>query len=322
MFQPFFSECPPLKEGQSLAIALGNFDGVHLGHLSLIEAAIAETKKENGVFSAVWSFAEHTSLSLDTRPSVDLITLPEEKCRLFGAAGVDFVLTDRFDALRDLSPEEFVRDILIQKYRCSVAVCGFNFRFGRFGAGTPETLDRLMRRYGGRALIMPPFEKNGGIVSSSRIRSLIENGQTEEAAELLGRPFSIRFPVLHGQKLGRTIGIPTINQLFPAGMVRPQNGIYACTVSIGGEELMAVSNVGSRPTVNADESAVNCETHILHYNGWLYGQSIRVSFYKKLREETKFASVEELKQAVERDIGHTELYFKEKERSGKEVSLC
>jgi len=322
MFQQFTSECPPLRDGQSLAIALGNFDGVHLGHLSLIEAAIEEKKKGVGVFSAVWSFEEHTSLSLDTRPAVRLITPPADKCRQFGDAGVDFVLTDRFDELRDLSPEEFVRDILIRKYRCSTAVCGFNFRFGRFGAGTPELLDELMRRYGGMALIMPPIYKRERIVSSSQIRTFVEEGKMEEAAELLGRPFSIRFPVLHGQKLGRTIGIPTINQTFPNGLVRPRNGIYAVTVTVGDDTFIGVSNVGSRPTVNADEANVNCETHIIHYNGWLYGRSVKVSFYKKLRDERKFASVDELKRAVEGDIENTIAYFDKIQLSDKDCLPC
>lgn len=301
-----------IDTGSGLCIALGNFDGVHIGHMALIDKIIEEKDAIPDSYSAVWSFESHPANFLENRDKILYITLPSEKKDIFSRRGVDFFLNDRFEDIRSLPPEKFIEDILIKKYNCRVAVCGFNFRFGQFGSGTPEMLSEIMNAHGRRGIIIPPVICMNRIVSSSTIRLLIETGNMEKAETLLGRPFSICFPVLHGRRLGRTIGIPTINQEFPERHVKPKNGIYSCTVSIGDDVFLGVSNVGSRPTVNPDETKINCETHIINYNGWLYGKEIKVSFYQRLRDEKKFENMELLRQAVDVDIKNTVEYFSKK----------
>lgn len=229
----------------------------------------------------------------------------DDKLKIFGELGVGRVYLGDFEAMRDLSPEEFVNGVLKAQANAVWAVCGFNFRFGKGGLGTPDELVRLMD---GRALVIDPVTVGDQTVSSSLIRSFIEKGEPERAAAMLGRPFYINFPVIHGKHLGRCIGAPTINQDFPSGHIIPECGVYACKVFVGGTEYNGVANVGSHPTVD-NSAPVNCETHIIDYSGWLYGQRIKVSFYKKIRDEKKFSSVDDLIAQIKQDIACVKEYF-------------
>lgn len=291
-----------------LAIALGSFDGVHIGHAALISRAVKYAKEHN-IHSAVWTFTDDSTV-LPGKNGMRAITTLGEKLALVASLGVDFALLEDFSRVRDYSPEKFVRELLIRDCGAVLAVCGFNFRFGKGGLGDCDTLRELMSPCD--CIIVPPVYKDGRLVSSSAIRLLIEAGETELAAGFLGRPFFIDFPVVHGKELGRTIGIPTINQNFPAGHIIPKGGIYACTVDIGGDIFLGVSNIGVRPTVEDGLHSINCETHIINYSGWLYGKDIKVSFYKRLRGEIKFSGVSELKAQIERDIKSAETYFSDK----------
>lgn len=291
-----------------LTAALGSFDGVHLGHAALIGEAVRNAR-ENGRASAVWTFSDESS-SLPGKQGMRSITTMREKLSLFAELGADYALLANFGQVRDLSPEEFVNGILKRDCGVRTVVCGFNFSFGKGGAGKPEALSELMGR--DNCIIVPPVCADGIPVSSSAIRRLIESGDTEEAAKLLGRPFFIDFPVVHGKELGRTIGLPTINQDFPAGHVIPANGIYACLAEIDGRSYAGVSNVGTRPTVD-NSGRINCETHIIGYSGWLYGENIKVSFYKRLRGEQRFPDVASLKAQIERDAKAAVEYFKAQE---------
>ena len=291
-------------------LALGNFDGVHAGHAELLKKT-AEEAKELGAIPAVWTFGVHP-LAYLSKDGFRFLTTNEEKNSVFAEKGMSYAVYEDFRRVRDLSPETFVKELLIQKLGCECAVCGFNFSFGKGGLGTPEKLLEIMKSEGKRAVIVPPVYRCGRIVSSTAVRFFVEEGLMEEAAELIGRPFSIDFPVVEGKKLGRRIGIPTINQSFPKDHIKPKTGIYAASCEIGGDVFLCVANVGSRPTVNPDENDVNCETHIINYCGWLYGKRIKVSFYKRLRDEKKFDSVEELKKAVELDIENAKRYFNDK----------
>lgn len=300
------------EEGVSspLSVALGNFDGVHVGHAALITRAV-EIAKARGIASAVWTFADGAD-ALPNKPAANAITTTEEKLMLIAALGVDYAILESFERVRGYSPERFVKELLIGKCGAVCAVCGFNFRFGAGGLGTGDTLAELMRPYD--CIVVPPVYADGIPVSSTGARLLIEAGDMEGAARLLGRPFSIDFPVVHGKKLGRTIGIPTINQQFPDGHVIPRSGIYACNVEIGAERFPGVANVGIRPTIAEDSHTVNCETHIIHYTGWLYGENIKVSFFKRLRDEIKFDSIDALRAQIERDIAGTLDYFSDEQR--------
>ena len=289
---------------------LGNFDGVHEGHTKLIEHTISEGKRL-GVKTGAWTFDTHPLNFLTPNP-VMCLTSNEEKSDIFAEKGLDYVIYEDFERVKDYSPDEFVDNVLVNGFDCRSAVCGFNFSFGKNGAGDAEFLKNKMEELGRNALIVSPVYKMNKIVSSTAVRFFVENGLMEEAAELLGRPYSIKFPVLHGHKLGRKIGIPTINQTFPKNHIKPKNGIYACTCYIGDDVFLGVANVGMRPTVNDDTNDINCETHIINYNGWLYGKSIRVCFHKRLRDEKRFNDIEELKNTVKNDIQNALDYFSKK----------
>jgi len=289
-----------------LCAALGNFDGVHIGHAELIRTAAAQKESCPGSACAVWTFSTHPH-----GEDAKSITTTEEKLERFAALSADYAVFASFDKLRGYSPERFVNEILCQRLNAFCAVCGFNYRFGSKGAGTPELLLALMEQAGRRAVIVPKVTLGGESVSSTRIRRLIEAGDMAAAAENLGRPFSVKLPVEHGKRLGRTIGIPTVNQRFEKGHVIPARGVYCCRCYVNGTAYSAVTNVGSRPTVNSDTADITCETHIIGFDGDLYGQNIRIDFYKKLRDEMKFESVEELKAAAQKDVAAAISYFGE-----------
>lgn len=288
------------------AVALGNFDGVHIGHRAIIDAAKREAEKFGGLTLA-WTFYGRTKSG--TTP---LLTTPEYKCELLRDAGCDDVVCADFDMYRDYPPERFVREVLVGELGCRVAVCGFNYRFGKGGAGDASLLAALMEECGGRAVMLPPVTtKLCGepgdddscrevIVSSSLIRAALAEGRPRDAAAMLGRPYAVRLPVEQGRRLGRHIGFPTINQRFPEGMIEPRRGVYVCSCAIGDKVYRGVANIGVRPTVENSET-VTMETHLFGFDGDLYGVEVEVSLLHFLRPERKFDSVEQLREAIERD---------------------
>ena len=275
---------------------LGYFDGVHLGHRSLIDRAAECAAGEKAV--AAWMFGR--------LPKGDVLTDNAEKCALLGEYGVDYAVFEDFASLKDLDGRTFFDDIIVRRYRPSAVVCGYNFRFGRRAAWSSDDLCRFAEEAGIGCAVVPHVEKDGAPVSSTAIRSLIAEGDTEKAAELLGRPYSVTLPVVHGHRIGRTIGHPTINQIIPPGRISPSRGVYSCTVEFTDKDgvprfLGGVCNIGSRPTVNRDAADVTLETYIFDYSGDLYDLSVKTCFLAKLRDEKKFSSVEELAEQIARD---------------------
>lgn len=294
-----------------LAIALGYFDGVHIGHAALISAMQEEARKK-GLKTAVWTFTQPLTNTLSFVKKGPILTTAEEKLAIFRDLGLDYAIFVDFNAVRNLSPEDFVALMLRRQCRCELAVCGFNFRFGAGASGDAEQLLSLMKNTGGDAKVVPPVIRGKRIVSSSVIREFIENGDMESAADFLGRPFSIYFPVVRGNMLGRKIGIPTINQNFPPNHIIPRPGVYCCTCDVEGSIYLGVANIGIRPTISDEVLVPNCETHIIHYSGLLYGKKIKVTFYHRLRDEKKFDSIHALQDAVKKDIADTIAYFSDK----------
>ncbi|MBQ9995797.1 MAG: riboflavin biosynthesis protein RibF [Clostridia bacterium] len=275
---------------------LGYFDGVHLGHRSLIDRAAEYAEGKKNV--AAWMFG--------CLPKGDVLTDNAEKCALLGEYGVDYAVFEEFDSLKDLDGRTFFDDIIVRRYHPSAVVCGYNFRFGRRAAWSSDDLCRFAEEAGIGCAVVPHFEKDGCPVSSTAIRSLIAAGRVDEAAELLGRSYSVTLPVVHGHRIGRTIGHPTINQIIPPGRISPARGVYSCMVSFTDKDGVrrlcgGVCNIGSRPTVNRDTADVTLETYIFDYSGDLYNLSVKTSFCEKLRDETKFSSVEELAEQITRD---------------------
>lgn len=284
-----------ITDEMTLSCALGNFDGVHRGHMALLKEA---TEKGECTHSAVWTFRRHPRLcSGDDGFSV--LTTTEQRTALFAGAGIDIVIFCDFPEVKDVAPKDFVRRILYKECRVRRAVCGYNFRYGKNAAGTPETLSEEMAAVGAEEVTVDAVKSaDGTVISSSAVRRFLEEGEIEKANDLLGREFCVSLPVSEGQRLGRTLGLPTVNQVFPPHLVIPRHGVYAAKCTIDGTEYKAVANIGVRPTVTNHAENVNCETHIIGFSGDLYGRTISVRLCGFLRDEKKFSSVDELKSAI------------------------
>ena len=294
---------PSLADGCGLC--LGHFDGVHLGHRALVE----ELKQQNGQREirlplGAMLFTTPPTATLSAHPTPQLTTL-EEKLALLGKAGLDFAVLYDFPAIKNLSPEQFIDDVLLRDCNARIVVCGFNYTFGARGAGTPETLRRVYAADGTRTLsVVPAFTLDGEPVSSSRIRALLEEGDAETATALLGRPYRMSGVVTGGKGLGRTMQIPTANLRFARWALVPAHGVYISQIAVDGMLYPAISNVGVRPTFEEGEEA-NCETFILDFDGDLYGKEITLEFHYFLRPEQKFDSLEKLKEQIHLDAAET-----------------
>ncbi len=286
------------------AVALGIFDGVHLGHRAVIMNSAGVELPEGGrAFSTVFTFSKLPPVKENPKELMSL----EQKKAVFKGLGVDELILADFEIMRDLAPEQFVNEILKDRLDARRVCCGFNYRFGKDGAGDAETLRRLCQPLGIEVVIVPPVEVGGEPVSSTRIRRLIENGEMEQAAKLLGRPFTLDIEVAMGQKLGRLLGVPTINQVLPDNFIRPKFGVYISCAEVEGVARFGITNIGIRPTVGADKPLA--ETWIIDFEGDLYGKRVPVTLVKFLREEKKFGSVEELKQQILSDAGKARAIF-------------
>ncbi|MBQ8495895.1 MAG: bifunctional riboflavin kinase/FAD synthetase [Clostridia bacterium] len=293
-----------------VSCAIGNFDGVHLGHRALI--TLAAEKKDGITKSAVWTFAEPSSRALG---GVSLLTDTAERATLFRSLGIDLLFLADFEEMRSLSPEDFAEDILYRRCQVRRVVCGFNFRYGKMAAGNAETLKSSFDRLGGKTEIVPPFCLNGAVVSSSEIREALSIGNMKRARAMLDRPYSLTAEIVHGKQLGRTLGFPTANQRFPKGRAVPKYGVYAVRLTIDGKTYEGVANVGVRPTVENTLRA-NCETYVFDFEGNLYGKTATTEFLAFLRPERHFSDVNALTDAVNGDKETAKRYFKtEKERS-------
>ena len=288
--------CPPPESGRTVA-ALGFFDGVHIGHRRLLDR-VAETAASRGLVPSVFTFSDD---AIAFKPDAARLTDFSEKLELFRAAGIERVYAADFPALSGLSPEKFVSEILIGCLNVSVAVCGFNFRFGARAAGDSEALVRLMRAAGGEAEVIASTLLDGAVVSSSAIRSALAMGDVDRANRMLGRPYALSGVVEHGRGYGHTEGIPTVNLPLAPHLAIPRKGVYRSRVTVDGTGYPAVSNVGTRPTFGGN--AVNCESYLLDYDGAdLYGKTVSVELLAFLRDEKRFDTPEELYRQIERDI--------------------
>ena len=287
---------------RGVVVALGNFDGVHLGHQAVLRRAVAEGRK-TGARVVAATFDPHPRAVLEPGEQPRLLTTLELRREALLRYGADEVWEIRFDEeLSKKSPECFVRDVLVEEIGAVAVVVGQNFRFGHKAAGDFGDLERLMRRLGGAAYAVPIRSVDGeGGISSTRIRRLISEGEVGEAAKLLGRPYVLRGEVVVGDRRGRAIGFPTANVLPDPAQVIPARGVYAGFVYVGKERPHAAcTNVGVAPTFERRESRV--EAYLLDFEGDLYGRVVDVSFVRRIRPEKKFSGVEELKEQIARDV--------------------
>ena len=292
-------------------IALGFFDGVHRGHGALL-GQVVRRAEELDALPAAFTFDEHPASKILGRQIPQLST-PEDRAGLMERIyGIRAVEVGRFEELMRLPWRDFVTEHLQKKLGVTHVVAGHDFHFGYRGEGNPNRLKTLCAEIGMGCDIMEKVELDGITVSSTYIRNLVAQGEMERAMEFLGHPHVFSGEVIHGKALGRTIGFPTANLVVPEGVITPAHGVYATKVFLAdGREYMAVTNVGIRPSVD-DGNAVTVEPWILDFNGDLYGQTIRVEYYKRLRGEKKFDSLAELTAMVHKNGEETRNYFQNK----------
>lgn len=283
------------------AVALGLFDGVHLGHRAVIERAVAIAAEHKAV-PAVFTF---DSATVTTKSGLALLSTKAAKFAALDALGVRYVLSPDFSAVREMSGGEFVTKILRERLNAEYAVCGEDFRCGRNAACTAEMLASACERAGIRVCIVPPVECGGERISSSAIRQYLLSGAVEKANLMLGESFSITAPIVHGNRIGRTLDFPTINQRFEAGALVPRHGVYEASVTLPcglhSRAYKAVANIGVKPTVT-DEGIPVAETHIIGFSGNLYGSTLTVRLERFIRPEQKFADINALREQIRRDV--------------------
>jgi riboflavin kinase / FMN adenylyltransferase len=291
---------------RGVVVALGNFDGVHLGHQEVLRRAVEEGRRRDmKVVAATFHPHPRTVLGAGNPPKLlTPVALRREVLLRYGADEV-WVITFDLDLSRK-SPEQFVRDVLVGEVGAEVVVVGANFRFGHSAGGDFQDLLRLMREAGGTAVAVQV--RGAGMergISSTRIRALISEGKVTEAAGLLGRAYVLRGEVVVGDMRGRTIGFPTANVLPDPDAVMPARGVYAGFVRVGEVDYAACTNVGVAPTFQRAESRV--EAYLLDFEGDLYGRVVDVSFVKRIREERRFAGIDELTGQVQQDVQEARL---------------
>lgn len=280
------------------ALSLGKFDGVHRGHEALIAQLLQ--KQKQGLKAAVFTF-DIPPKKLTENNNYRVLSTNLEKIDIFQQHGIDYFLQCPFTKdVMCMEPEAFV-DWIVTRLHVKCIVVGSDFHFGHERKGNHVVLVNLAEHYGYELIVVDKLKYKGRDISSSFVREEIIRGSMETANELLGYPFFVKSEVIHGRKLGRQLGIPTINMELPAEKLLPPKGVYATMVQIGQVCYAGVTNVGCKPTVNPTNK-VGVETHILDYEGDLYGRTLKVSFLHFIRPEKKFVSIDDLKKQMERDI--------------------
>ena len=284
--------------GPDAAIALGTFDGVHLGHQTVLEVAQTIALCE-GLTPCALSFLNHP-LSVVGAGAPPLLTLPAEKALLAARCGLEaLVLLPFTRELAALPAADFAR-LLARSYGARHIVVGENYTFGAGGAGDVALLSRLSGELGFALHVVPKVRVSGLDVSSTAIRGLLQQGDVRTAAALLGRAYSIGGPIVHGRRIGHRMGFPTVNIALPAGKLLPRFGVYFGYVHIDGQRHRAMFNLGVKPTVGSDRPTL--EAYLLDFNGDLYGAAARVSFVARIRDERRFDSIEALSAQIARDV--------------------
>ena len=296
--------------GAPTAVGLGNFDGVHLGHRMLIGELIRRSGAK-GLKSVIYTFDIHPLQLLPTTRKILSLMDDRQKNRILAPIGVDMVCYDHFDtAYANMSPEEFVRTVLIGRLNAKIVVAGFNYRFGHHGAGTAEQLVDFGKRFGFTVIIIPPYRINGIEVSSTYIRSMLEEGRVREIPNYLGRLYTLDGMVQPGLKKGRSIGIPTANLVPNRQRMVPEPGVYITSARIGKEREIrrSLTSIGNNPTVGVLREIV-IETYILGFEQEIYETEIEIFFHDRIRGVVKFDSMEALQAQIKRDVVRAEQFF-------------
>lgn len=288
-----------IKENEkSNYVALGSFDGLHLGHLSLIRKAICVAKERQGS-SMVFTYKNHPLSVIKPELAPKIIMDLPNKLKCLENENVDVVAIRTFTKeFMQMTAEEFVKTLCVE-YNVKGIIVGFNFKFGYKNEGDIELLKNLKEKYGYELWVMEPFKYKEEVISSTRIRKNILCGNVDEAEKMLSRPYAIRGNVNHGKKLGRTIGFPTANLGFDERMIIPKTGVYYTNVIWNNEVFKGITNIGNNPTVNGQDLTI--ETYILDFDSEIYGQEIEILFLERIRDEKKFQSLDALVERLKKD---------------------
>ncbi len=305
-----FSDLKEVDPSRPRAVVLGKFDGIHLGHQELLKRILPFRRE--GLTTLVCTFAGPLSAVFSNEEPLSLTTNAERSALLSGMGMEELLLLPVSRDFLSTPPERFVREILLGDLNAAVIVSGPDCTFGAGGKGDLALLKRLALKAGSRVLTVEKVRLLGEDISSSRIRSLVREGEMEKAAMLLGLPYSLEGRVCHGRKLGRQIDMPTVNLLPPAGKLLPPFGVYEAEVSLGSERFPGVSNLGVKPTVSGSGSVV-LETHLFDFSEDLYGEDITVSLLRFERPERKFQGVDELKTAMHSDMLKAKSFFAQRD---------
>lgn len=294
---------------QQTALTIGIFDGIHLGHQHIFHRVADAARGDSRLIPAGVTFDPHPLRLLRPEQAPPLIATLEQRLAGFARHGLHAALVLNFDLqLSQLSPEDFVRTILVEQLRAACVFVGENFRFGHRQAGDVALLAELGRQFGFQVEIVPPVRVNGEIVSSTAIRSAVQQGDMGRAAQLLGRPFALSGQIQPGTGRGRTLLFPTLN-LAPEQELLPKTGVYVTESELAGTRYPSATNVGYRPTVDAASPRLTVESHLLGFAQTVPCGHMEVAFLQRLREEMKFSSVDELRGQIARDLEATRRFF-------------
>lgn len=280
-------------------MALGFFDGVHMGHRAVISTMV-ELANQRGLKPCVFTFSPSGAMP-SSKSGMTLLQTQRQKERIMSELGVKELISPDFAAIKDIDPHTFVKEVLVSKLGARLLVCGSNYRFGHKACADAKTLQELAEPMETLVVIEPPVLFEGEPVSSTRIRAALRNGDSERAGQMLGADFEIEGVISHGKGLGRRIGVPTINQQLAPGYTVPLYGVYLSRVTTPTGIFYGVTNIGVRPTVEQTDK-VNCETYLFDFEGNLYGQDVSVALLRLLRPERRMESIEQLREQIGRDI--------------------
>ncbi len=292
---------------KNTAITLGKFDGLHLGHMELINRVVA--LKQRGLTAVMFSFLMHPG-NLFSDKEFELIYPEEEKVAKLNHSGIDVLISYPFtEKTRSMEPEDFIKDILVGQLDVKVIVVGKDFRFGYKAKGDVDLLKQYEDVYGYQVIAIEKRTWKSDVISSTAIRKAIKQGDIEAANAMLGTPYTLRGEVMHGRRIGRTIGIPTTNLIPPSSKLLPPCGVYVSKTLIDGSFHDGVTNIGYKPTVG-EEKYIGAETYIFDFDGDLYGEIIEVELLYYMRPELKFDSLEELVIKMREDVIIAKNYLK------------
>ncbi len=296
-----------LNKNPNLSICLGFFDGVHQGHKVVLKNTV-NLAQQNNIKSAVITFKDHPLCYLQNRTPQYIVSL-EDRLRLIEKQCIDYAYVLDFDeTIADAIAYDYLKNILVANFQPKFITTGFNHYFGANKLGDASFLRAYQNDFDYKYFEIPPITFNNTLISSSKIRQMISEGQTENIPNLLGEYFYVKGRVITGNRIGRTLSYPTANLKYPADIIKVSKGVYAALVEVDGKTHKAIANLGKRPTIEGDHSLL-LEAHLLDFNDNIYDKDIKVSFVKKLRNEQKFSSLPDLKSQLVKDEQSAKEYF-------------